>query len=242
MTTIVSIHQPNNDLFLMFDKIYVLAKGGVCVYSGTPFKLRQHLSDCDIDCHQNEVPIEKLLKISSEENNPKIKQMIVLSKFDFKVVREDPNLQQINGNEYRTQRFTAIDFYYLLKRTMRHKYICNWKSLVMLFLIYQIFILTLKSMVNPEMIRPNGCLELDFTFGCNQTLEALTEENLLKDNIRYNFYFVTFLSIIVVINISVNFCHDFNQLKNESKNGKVILIDQLAKLLKLIEIFTFRLV
>ena len=67
MTTIVSIHQPNNDLFQMFDNIYVLAKGGVCVYSGPPSSLRQHLIDCEIECNKNQIPIEVMLEISTKE-------------------------------------------------------------------------------------------------------------------------------------------------------------------------------
>ncbi|CAG2178136.1 unnamed protein product, partial [Oppiella nova] len=48
ISVIVSIHQPNNDLFHMFDNIYVLAKGGHCLYDGVPKQLRQHLMDCYI--------------------------------------------------------------------------------------------------------------------------------------------------------------------------------------------------
>src|SRR5882724_13234187 len=76
MTTIVSIHQPNNDLFHMFDNIYVLAKGGVCVYTGEPLNLRQHLIECNINCNENRVPIEVLIKLSFEGiYNQSIKQL-----------------------------------------------------------------------------------------------------------------------------------------------------------------------
>ncbi|CAG2172073.1 unnamed protein product, partial [Oppiella nova] len=68
MTIIASIHQPNNDLFHMFDNIYVLAKGGHCLYDGVPLQLRQHLIDCDYKLTENDVPIEVLLKMASKDN------------------------------------------------------------------------------------------------------------------------------------------------------------------------------
>ena len=69
----------------MFDNIYVLAKGGVCVYYGLPIGLRQHLTECNINCNENQIPIEVLLKICSEDknNNQNIQQMINKSKINF---------------------------------------------------------------------------------------------------------------------------------------------------------------
>ena len=64
ITTIVSIHQPNSDLFNTFDSIYVLAKGGVCVYSGPPSGLRQYLMNSEIEFNENQIPIEVLIKLS----------------------------------------------------------------------------------------------------------------------------------------------------------------------------------
>jgi hypothetical protein len=78
---------------MMFDKIYVLAKGGQKVvkrwskggqkvvkrwskggggvYSGLPQDLKIHLSQCDIICNEFQVPIEVLLKVSSQGINHK---------------------------------------------------------------------------------------------------------------------------------------------------------------------------
>ncbi|CAG2117180.1 unnamed protein product [Medioppia subpectinata] len=57
---------PNNELFHMFDYIYVLAKGGVCVFADRPQHLKQTLINNDIKCDENQIPIEVLLEIASE--------------------------------------------------------------------------------------------------------------------------------------------------------------------------------
>jgi len=71
MSILTSIHQPSNDLFMMFDNIYVLAKGGVCVYSGPPQHLKTHLNQCNVECNEFQVPIELILKVCSEGTNDK---------------------------------------------------------------------------------------------------------------------------------------------------------------------------
>src|SRR5699024_1643313 len=45
MAIIVSIHVPNDAILKLFDKLYILAKGGVCVYSGAPALIRSHLEE-----------------------------------------------------------------------------------------------------------------------------------------------------------------------------------------------------
>src|SRR5437868_487048 len=66
MSIIISIHQPNEELFQMFDSVYVLAKGGVCVYSGLPQNLRAYLNECHIECTEYQNPIDVIIKMSDK--------------------------------------------------------------------------------------------------------------------------------------------------------------------------------
>lgn len=66
MAIVTSIHQPNSDIFLMYDKIYVLSRGGKCVYFGSPYDLYQHLLKMDIKCEKFQVPIEVVIKIAAQ--------------------------------------------------------------------------------------------------------------------------------------------------------------------------------
>ncbi|UXI23327.1 proteasome maturation [Sarcoptes scabiei] len=43
MTIIVSIHQPSSEIVELFDHLYVIGKGGVCLFTGPPKNLRSHL-------------------------------------------------------------------------------------------------------------------------------------------------------------------------------------------------------
>ncbi|CAG2109311.1 unnamed protein product [Medioppia subpectinata] len=74
MAIVTSIHQPNSLLLSMFDQLYVLSKGGHCVFAGRPNHLKDHLNNCGITCAPDILPIELLLKISSKFPNSVFKK------------------------------------------------------------------------------------------------------------------------------------------------------------------------
>ena len=69
LAIVTSIHQPNSDILMMFDKLYVLSFGGFCVFDGKTNQLQSHLQECQIDCQEWQVPIEQLIKVASKTSN-----------------------------------------------------------------------------------------------------------------------------------------------------------------------------
>lgn len=73
MTIVASVHSPNQSTLHLFDKMFVLAKGGVCLYSATPNGIEKYL-DLLLGAEREEeekknvgykqAPIEKLIKIA----------------------------------------------------------------------------------------------------------------------------------------------------------------------------------
>ena len=53
-----------------------MSKGGHCVFTGRPTTLRSYLLENDIDCPQDVLPIELLLKISSKFPKQRVKSLI----------------------------------------------------------------------------------------------------------------------------------------------------------------------
>ena len=224
MTSIVSIHQPNNDLFQMFDKIYVLAKGGVCFYSGLPQNLRQHLTECDIECNENQVPIELLLKISSEDENNENYQRLKTKTYELnKCMIEynlNENMKSISKMINISKRFKFKDFYILLKRTIYYNYRCQWKLHLISLIILAVIAFSMKLNYKTDIIEPNGCIEIEFGVGCEQTLQDIRNEYLIKLNIKYNMILMTSMSLIVMILMTITFSNEYNILQNEQQNCK----------------------
>ncbi|CAG2111453.1 unnamed protein product, partial [Medioppia subpectinata] len=178
MTIIASIHQPNNDLFHMFDTVYVLAKGGVCLYSGVPHHLRQHLKDNGIECIENHVPIEVLLKIASKEisnkNNNNIEEKPIVNNngvnCDQILVS---NMRPVFGSLSTSKRFSFADMYYLLCRSLIHTFRCQWVSLLVQFAMMQTAALLMVYNSSSDMTEPDGCVDMGAGFDSVQTIDLI---------------------------------------------------------------------
>lgn len=81
LAIVTSIHQPNSDVLMMFDKLYVLSKGGKCVFDGKTSELQSHLQECQVDCQDWQVPVEKVIKVASKTSN--VSLFIVVIKNNF---------------------------------------------------------------------------------------------------------------------------------------------------------------
>ena len=65
ITVIASIHALNTETLNLFDQIHVLAKGGVCIYSGPPGEIASQLQrQLNLAIAPEQPPIEVLLKIA----------------------------------------------------------------------------------------------------------------------------------------------------------------------------------
>ena len=101
----------------MIDKLYVLAKGGVCVYSGTPQYLPFHLRECHITCNAYQVPIEYLVTIASkgiEDNSVQLLREKTFRDLNEMIERisSETKLKRI---EPKTKKFSYKDIQLLIK-------------------------------------------------------------------------------------------------------------------------------
>lgn len=88
MTIVASIHAPNQQTLDLFNKIYVLAKGGVCIYGGALCGVQQYLEQqlgvTDANKAGYKLPsIEKLIKISCNGKLKCGKMSFVANCFSF---------------------------------------------------------------------------------------------------------------------------------------------------------------
>lgn len=59
------------DVLYLFHQVYVLAKGGFCVYCGPPENIHQFLTQAGIDVKDYQMPVDVLLKIASDNHDRK---------------------------------------------------------------------------------------------------------------------------------------------------------------------------
>ena len=223
---ITSIHQPNNDLLHLFDKLYVLSKGGHCIYSSEPQRLSQHLVDCGIQCTKAQIPIEVLLKYSCNEFNDKnVEQMMERTKIYEKAVIESRSTEEVmvypDGIKILSKRFFIWDLWLLLKRGLTYNFRFYWKILLMQFFIYVIFAFLLRLLYNPNIGIPSGCVSFDDDFNntCAKTDQKLAEEERLATNLKYNFYIMICVVFFTMTATVLTFAMDIKLFLNEHRNG-----------------------
>ncbi|OTF69515.1 hypothetical protein BLA29_014891 [Euroglyphus maynei] len=67
LTILVSIHAPSSDILYLFDQLYILAKGGVCIYFDSPKNLKMKLEQNNREeFREDRPPIESYLKIACQ--------------------------------------------------------------------------------------------------------------------------------------------------------------------------------
>ena len=236
MTIIVSIHQPNQELLDMFDNIYVLAKGGDNVYSGHPKDLREYVIECGLKC-DDQVPIEALLEYCHGHNKGAqsfVKNVQSQSELVDKI-NEEGLLEHLTIRSF-YKRFSLLDLWNLLKRATRQTYLSQWHILLLQTFIYIACGVVMKFHFRSDMIEPDGCLDIgfrDFTNNCNQTLEDLNNQYLIKLNLKYIHLVTITLSSFMIVFVIVPFLDEIKVIENEYNNCMLFNSTRLFKLIKI---------
>ena len=203
----------------MFDSVYVLAKGGVCLYSGPPQNLRQHLNDCQIKCTQNESPIEKLIKISSyglsDENTVKLYRNT--NEIQSMISKEQMIAKHLNTS--RPKAFKFIDFWYLFERFLLSYYYINCDYFVKIILIYTSMSLIISQLYSHEISKADGCFRANTTSNMS-CFEEEDQKTILSQN-QALLMFTSAISIILLSSvIAYGVARSIPIFQSEFENGQ----------------------
>jgi ABC-type multidrug transport system ATPase subunit len=224
ISIITSILQPNSDVLMMFDKLFVLSKGGVCVYSGSPKDMKNHLNECQIFCTECQKPIEVIMKIACKESDDnhviKLSQKVSEEKETLLMRCSNETQLSLDGIQSRSRRFKFIDFWYLLLRTTIYTYKHYWELISGQFVVLVSIGFLFKYFFNPEIGKPNGCISFEnFNNTCNKTKDQIIEDILLTQNITYNFLVVTFIMFLMLVTTTMTFTTEVRVFLLERRNG-----------------------
>ena len=205
---VTSIHQPNIDVLMLFDQLYILATGGQCVYNGHPSVLKQHLVECQIPLMDYQVPIEELIKIASNNSNHDLVNKLVNKTLDSSSEEELwINEGKILKGSFtqKNKAFSFNDLLVLLRRTIKNDIIGGWK-VQLGFIICILFGVLLMLYLFPNDIGtdpgcPQDIIDLRNISLINQRiLDALIgNEQKFQQNIKYSFFiFVIFYCLNMI--------------------------------------------
>lgn len=220
ISVLSTIHQPNYKLFSLFDSLYVLFKGGICLYSGKPGNLRDFLNDCDIECDSNANPIEVLLKISSNDCKDKTIEKIV-NKTNQQISQTiEANTSETTNYTFKGKNFIVKDILYLSMRRLRIYLVDNKKSLVIETLFHILLALLLTHAVNEDHSKLDGCFDKFYNSSTVDCMEKERQKFIIDQNI-YLFYLTSFIFLLTTIAISTkNLMNEIDIFLVELKNSK----------------------
>ena len=224
---ITSIHQPNNEILMLFDKLYVLAKGGKTLFTGKPDNLAHFLRICNIACNEDQVPIEVLLKYSCYGfNDENVQKMIEMTQqieeplIDSRYTEE--TVQFLDGIKRKSKRFFVRDLWILMMRSLTHTYRHKWKIISIEFMLYMSVGISLKQVYGTDIGEPTSCINIedDFNNTCSKTEKKLAEEILVEYNMKYNLYVVVIVLFFSVFVATMTFTAELPIFLNEHRNGQ----------------------
>ena len=223
ISILTSIHQPNNEIVLMFDKIYVLAKGGNCVFSGAPNLIRSHLFNNNIIIEEKDVPIEQLLKIASNESQEYFNEMIEKTKNKLKdeVLNVSKNQLKLSpgGLQSRRKSFSPSNVWHIMLRTMTVQYMRQWKSLLSQFLFYILLPICVINMFDDNISKPSGCFN-PHTLSNVSCIKDLEDNTLLVQNVNFLYFIIIMAQVIHMCFATTAYLNEVKIFLNEHDNCK----------------------
>ncbi|XP_075680644.1 uncharacterized protein LOC113797443, partial [Dermatophagoides pteronyssinus] len=241
ITMIISAKIFDSYLITLFDKLYILAHGGVCIYSGSPKLLvstleknlgiinSSHNND-NVDDNNNDdecIAIEEMLKISCFEfTNPKVRKLAdktLLEEHHFLL----PYLQKLEFqpkiSDIPCKCFSIIDLFIQSYRQFRLLYLNRWFPLKLLIsILYYLFLAFF--LIDNEMIIANRCYDSiseRLIVPSNQTCEQIINEQIMIDGyVTYQMYSMWFLASWSILTTSLHCLKMLNLFCNDYQNRR----------------------
>ena len=228
LTILASIHSPNSDILKMFDKLYILAKDGVCVYSGVPTLLQQNLREHIGLVHdKKKPPIEEYLTIACKgidnENVCRLAET-TLSQQQEELKPLIPQMKNLpQGIIVNHKLFSIEDLFLQIARMFQLIFIKQMNSRIFTVFMVTIVCFIHSNLFDQNILQPDTCVsKLNFTKPQNnQTCQDKLEED---NRIEYYGYYQSMIVMVLgyVLNAisSLTFSSLIKVFKNEHRNGK----------------------
>lgn len=230
LTIITSIHQPTAEVLFMFDQLYMLARGGVCIFSGPPSEIHSHLEQvCEISQSGTQFPIETLIKQScSSESTESVQKLAKLTASQFENTGNLQLFEQTqpspDGVIRNRKRFSLHSVFSLSLRFLAYIRGHLWKIWLFTIISSLGYAYSLTFFFNTKIIYVSGCINLEEdTRKCTKTTQEAEDEFLLIDNLRYTFFFSSIYFLLIMIGTLINFTQEFPYFLNEHRNGKLFV-------------------
>ncbi|OTF82574.1 hypothetical protein BLA29_008990, partial [Euroglyphus maynei] len=219
-----SIHSPSTDILNLFDKLYILAKGGICIYFDEPKNLKLTLErNLGEKFDEEKSPIEEYLKIACQG----IENKLVRQLADSCVEKERENSEIIqklcfmdDGIQHQHKTMKMNDLWLQLCRMMYIVFIVERNKLNIMAISFAFLITLLSTMYDPLMVTPNTCYSID-DYENESNITCLQKHADYNRVSQYNIFQTNLIwvsGVTVMCVSTISFLKIIKILRNEHRN------------------------
>ncbi|XP_054164304.1 uncharacterized protein LOC128961998 [Oppia nitens] len=228
LSIITSIHQPNMDIIELYDQLYILAKGGITVYSGRASGIGEHLHRCMIDyCPHSQIALEVIVRQAA--NGPNDGQVLEMQRQtqqqQFRAYTATTTTTCANittTTTTTTKHFSFQEFYQLLARYLLYNGQYGWRLHLCYFNILIGLTLFTRIIFSLDLEASDSCVDItanQSSLICLHTPTTLRLTTLLIYNYNYLRFIAMICNIIQLVVTSITFSSDFRLFLNENRNN-----------------------
>ena len=209
----------------MFDSLYVLAREGVCIFSGKPSEVQSFISET-IDQRKQYFPIEELIKLSCEDQkNENVKRLVEKTFTQSNESINSKNVQLVTRiHLINKKRFSLESSYILILRYISLFCTHHWKEYLLFYIIIIAYASSLHLFWNSEIALTSGCLNINSEYlnhSCKQSDEFLKQDKDIDNSLKFIFFMNNIFLLLILLHSSLTLFKEMKYFLVEHRNGNL---------------------
>lgn len=237
----------DSDILAVFDKLYVLSRGGLNLYEGSVEHLHLFLREANVlITSSNQTPMERLIKMASKPNQTTLKlaSQTMATRQDVLHMAQKYGQPAPNGIETPMSTISFRNIRDLFVRSYLHNTRKYWRSILLYLALIIAMTILLTTAFDDNIGQPNGC----YNKTSNETtarfvimghrgeidsgwlrqmeerkIDVIEGQHLIDENVKFLFVVSAGLCLFMVVHSVGGINEEVKVVINEHRNGKINL-------------------
>ena len=238
----------DSDILAIFDKLYVLSRGGLCIYEGSVDHLSLFLREAEVLISSKiQTPMERLLKVASKPNQVTLRlaNQTLSTRTDILHMAQKYGVGAPHGIEPERVGISLRNMLDLFARSYLHKNRMNWRSITLYLTVIVSFTLILTTAFNDDIGVPNSCYNRtgNVTLGRfviigdreaidsnllkqvgEKEIDIIEGQHLIDENVKFIFVITAGLSLFQIVTSVKGLKEEVKIAINEHRNGLCLFL------------------
>ncbi|XP_017478051.1 PREDICTED: ABC transporter G family member 3-like [Rhagoletis zephyria] len=232
----------DSDILAVFDKLYVLSRGGLCVYEGSVDHMSLYLREAEVAISSKiQTPMERLMKVASKPSQVTLRlaNQTLTTRTDILHMAQKFGVPAPNGIQTEMASISLRTMLDLFGRSYTHKHRIYWRSIVLYYLIIVLSTVLLTTAFTDGIGLPSACYNRsgNVTLGRfviigdreaidegvlkhvgEKEIDIIEGQNLIDENVKFIFVITAGLALFQVVTSVKGLNEEVKVAINEHRN------------------------